>query len=65
MTVKASETRFKMFRGSKGLQIVGFQSPKTVQGMDFGGLKPYYMGTRTLREIIEGPQMAPNLNLKP
>ena len=52
MTVKASETRLKMFRGSKELQIVGFQSPKTVQGMDFGDLKPYYLGTRTLREMF-------------
>ena len=29
-------------------QIVGFQGPKTIQGMDFGDLKPYYLGTRSL-----------------
>ena len=33
-------------------QIVGFQGPKTIQGMDVGHLKPYYLGTRSLWVIF-------------
>ena len=49
---RSTSTKETDSKGPSTQIIAGFRGPKTTQSMDFGTLKPYYSGTRTLWDSV-------------